>query len=158
MLSRYDPSRPSASIIYPRTVSQSTYSSSMGPSQTSHTSRHYQPPYYTSSGTLSTQAHRLPHGPNAGPLSPDSQTDQREYFYCPHEDCKDETGQPNRRFSRKADVSRHIKTTHEKEYISCPYNRCPRTGVNGFTRQDHLTEHLRGYHKEMVDKRRSTYR
>src|SRR5947207_465943 len=98
-------------------VSQSRYSSSMDPSQTSYASRHYQPPSYTSNGPFNTQAHGLPHRPNAGPPSGVSQTDQKEYFYCPHEDCRDETGQPNRRFSRKADVSRHTKTTHEKDYL-----------------------------------------
>src|SRR5947207_12087819 len=38
--------------------------------------------------------------------------------------------------------------------MHCPYHRCSRTGLNGFTWSDDLTEHIRGYHKKHISKRR----
>ena len=72
---------------------------------------------------------------------------------CLHKDCLDEKGQPKKFFSRKADVTRHIKSRHEIKYINCPKAKCERKGKQGFTRNDHLTEHLRGYHLEEIPKR-----
>ena len=56
-------------------------------------------------------------------------------------------------FSRKADVARHIKSTHDVKMLDCPKNRCNRVGDNGFARQDHLVEHLRGFHREDLPKK-----
>ena len=67
-----------------------------------------------------------------------------------HRDCLDANGRPTRSFTRKADVARHYKSNHEKQYIDCPRSRCNRKGSNGFTRMDHLKEHLRGYHGDPV--------
>jgi hypothetical protein len=79
----------------------------------------------------------------------------RELQYCLHQDCLDSNGRPIRHFTRKADVARHHKSTYERTFMDCPKHNCRRKGVNGFTRQDHLTEHLRGYHGEDIAKRRS---
>ncbi|PGG97070.1 hypothetical protein AJ79_09343 [Helicocarpus griseus UAMH5409] len=61
-------------------------------------------------------------------------------------------------FSRSADLSRHYPTVHfpESVRLDCPKPKCSRKGDQGFTRQDHLNEHLRQYHKEPVAKRRSS--
>ncbi|KLJ07560.1 hypothetical protein EMPG_16975 [Blastomyces silverae] len=61
-------------------------------------------------------------------------------------------------FSRSADLSRHYPTVHfpDSVRLDCPKPRCSRKGEQGFTRQDHLNEHLRQYHKEPVAKRRSS--
>ncbi|OAX82047.1 hypothetical protein ACJ72_03604 [Emergomyces africanus] len=61
-------------------------------------------------------------------------------------------------FSRSADLSRHYPTVHfpESVRLNCPKPKCSRQGEQGFTRQDHLNEHLRQYHKEPVAKRRSS--
>ncbi|KMW67239.1 hypothetical protein, variant [Blastomyces dermatitidis ER-3] len=61
-------------------------------------------------------------------------------------------------FSRSADLSRHYPTVHfpDSVRLDCPKPRCSRKGEQGFTRQDHLNEHLRQYHKEPVTKRRSS--
>ncbi|KAK2739392.1 hypothetical protein FQN55_009465 [Onygenales sp. PD_40] len=61
-------------------------------------------------------------------------------------------------FSRSADLSRHYPTVHFPDTVrlNCPKPKCSRKGEQGFTRQDHLTEHLRQYHKEPVAKRRSS--
>ncbi|OJD09682.1 hypothetical protein AJ78_08981 [Emergomyces pasteurianus Ep9510] len=61
-------------------------------------------------------------------------------------------------FSRSADLSRHYPTVHfpESVRLNCPKPKCSRKGELGFTRQDHLNEHLRQYHKEPVAKRRSS--
>ena len=45
-------------------------------------------------------------------------------------------------FSRKADVNRHMYSTHGRiEYIDCPVKNCARKGENGFARKDHLLKH-----------------
>ncbi|EEH16946.1 hypothetical protein PABG_07033 [Paracoccidioides brasiliensis Pb03] len=61
-------------------------------------------------------------------------------------------------FSRSADLSRHYPTVHfpDSVRLNCPKPKCSRKGELGFTRQDHLNEHLRQYHKEPVAKRRSS--
>ena len=75
--------------------------------------------------------------------------------YCYYPDCLDADGRPRRKepYSRKADLKRHVESTHEKKFLDCPFQRCERRGENGFTRKDHLTEHLRGYHREAMPKR-----
>jgi hypothetical protein len=35
----------------------------------------------------------------------------------------------------------------------CKYKKCTRKGEYAFTRKDHLTEHLRNYHKQYIEKR-----
>ena len=70
-------------------------------------------------------------------------------LYCMHTDCLDLNGRPIRRFTRKADVARHHKSVHDKQYFDCPKRNCSRKGINGFMRQDHLVEHLRGYHFDL---------
>ncbi|KAJ9611738.1 hypothetical protein H2200_004922 [Cladophialophora chaetospira] len=79
-------------------------------------------------------------------------TDDR--VFCRHEKCLDENGKPRKFFSRKADVTRHIKSQHDVKYQDCPRARCERKGNQGFTRRDHLTEHLRGFHMEDHPKRK----
>lgn len=51
---------------------------------------------------------------------------------------------------RIADLIRHHKTRHDVnlQKLSCPKPRCVRVGENGFSRDDKLKEHLRGYHKD----------
>jgi len=63
---------------------------------------------------------------------------------------------PTKLFTRMADLARHRKSIHEKQYIDCPKRLCSRKGINGFTRNDHLVEHLRGYHGESISKRLNT--
>jgi len=50
---------------------------------------------------------------------------------------------------------RHYRSVHERQYVDCPKHNCSRKGTNGFTRADHLIEHLRGYHGELLAKRSS---
>ncbi|KAH0553090.1 hypothetical protein GP486_006720 [Trichoglossum hirsutum] len=48
---------------------------------------------------------------------------------------------------RKAGLERHYSTRHFPiPEFDCPKLRCQRKGVDGFTRKDHLIEHLRRYH------------
>ncbi|KAF2805037.1 uncharacterized protein BDZ99DRAFT_396574, partial [Mytilinidion resinicola] len=35
----------------------------------------------------------------------------------------------------------------------CTVHRCSRVGPRGFSRRDHLTEHLRSYHQQNIPKR-----
>jgi hypothetical protein len=70
----------------------------------------------------------------------------------------DEEGNPKKFFSRKADVNRHIKSQHDVQWIDCPRKNCERKGPRGFSRRDHLTEHLRGFHMENIAKRNITKR
>src|ERR1700761_6325354 len=78
-----------------------------------------------------------------------------ERMFCSHKDCLDENGRPQKFFSRKADVTRHHKSRHDITYIDCPKRHCERKGGHGFTRRDHLTEHLRGFHMEVIAKRQT---
>ncbi|PGG97331.1 hypothetical protein AJ80_09719 [Polytolypa hystricis UAMH7299] len=61
-------------------------------------------------------------------------------------------------FSRSADLNRHYTTVHfpDPTRLDCPKPRCTRKGNEGFTRQDHLNEHLRQYHGDNIPKRTSS--
>ncbi|KAL6707320.1 hypothetical protein ACN47E_004308 [Coniothyrium glycines] len=59
-------------------------------------------------------------------------------------------------FTRLADLQRHQSTVHgigTPEY-PCTVPRCSRVGDKGFTRRDHLVEHLRNFHHIDIPKRR----
>ncbi|KAI4933976.1 uncharacterized protein J4E92_003646 [Alternaria infectoria] len=59
-------------------------------------------------------------------------------------------------FTRLADLQRHQSTVHgvgTPEY-PCNVPRCNRVGDKGFTRRDHLVEHLRNFHHMDIPKRR----
>jgi len=67
--------------------------------------------------------------------------------------------QCNKSFRRKADLGRHETCVHRKEEAIkyfCDAKVCDRN-VNGshggFTRKDHLTEHLRNFHHREIPKR-----
>jgi len=50
-------------------------------------------------------------------------------------------------FKRRADLTRHMDTVHDvKRWWDCPRPRCDRKADRGFTRRDHLYEHLRNKH------------
>ncbi|KAF2020187.1 hypothetical protein BU24DRAFT_459794 [Aaosphaeria arxii CBS 175.79] len=60
-------------------------------------------------------------------------------------------------FTRLADLQRHQSTVHNKnttpEY-PCEVKGCTRIGDKGFTRRDHLVEHLRNFHHIDIPKRK----
>ncbi|KAF2399598.1 hypothetical protein EJ06DRAFT_557391 [Trichodelitschia bisporula] len=62
----------------------------------------------------------------------------------------------NAEFARKADLTRHFECTHDEnsKRFDCTMPRCSRKGREGFTRKDHLTEHLRNYHQQDIPKNR----
>ncbi|KAF2087729.1 hypothetical protein K490DRAFT_65570 [Saccharata proteae CBS 121410] len=95
-------------------------------------------------------------------VSPESSTGSNEpdprirepdgAFLCQQANCKTKA-----RFRRFADLQRHYKTVHRSsttQMHDCPKKKCDRKGARGFTRRDHLTEHLRAYHNETIPKRR----
>ena len=84
----------------------------------------------------------------------DENAQEEQGYPCPHRDCVDDFGQSKKHFRRKADLHRHHKSAHDVKYVDCPRKSCARKGKNGFTRKDHLVEHLRGYHMEYIPKRR----
>ena len=58
-------------------------------------------------------------------------------------------------FRRPRDLQRHTRDYHPTplaEMIDCPRKGCRRTGIHGFDRQDHLTEHLRDLHHWNIPK------
>jgi len=61
---------------------------------------------------------------------------------------------------RKADLVRHMKFVHHPDTTEIWYCDAPRCERNkngsqgGFTRKDHLVEHLRSYHHRNIPKRR----
>jgi len=103
---------------------------------------------YPSYGATHNQNYRQETSPSPKTPSEKGDRDSKEPQYCWHKDCLDPSGRPTRQFSRKADVARHHKSTHDKQFIDCPRRNCNRKGEHGFTRVDHQIEHLRGYHGE----------
>ncbi|KAF2634237.1 hypothetical protein P280DRAFT_474782 [Massarina eburnea CBS 473.64] len=60
-------------------------------------------------------------------------------------------------FTRLADLQRHQSTVHgvgTPDY-PCSVKDCSRIGDKGFTRRDHLVEHLRNFHHIDIPKRRA---
>ncbi|KAF2267145.1 hypothetical protein CC78DRAFT_91801 [Lojkania enalia] len=59
-------------------------------------------------------------------------------------------------FTRLADLQRHQSTVHASgpPGYPCYVPRCSRVGDKGFTRRDHLVEHLRNFHHLNIDKRK----
>ncbi|EFR02728.1 hypothetical protein MGYG_05727 [Nannizzia gypsea CBS 118893] len=84
------------------------------------------------------------------PSSPKSTAAERstQRFICLYKNCEGS-------FSRVADLSRHQKSIHFPTKTDCPKSGCNRKGFYGFTREDHLIEHLRQYHREQLAKRTS---
>ncbi|KAF2008063.1 hypothetical protein P154DRAFT_15071 [Amniculicola lignicola CBS 123094] len=58
-------------------------------------------------------------------------------------------------FTRLADLQRHQSTVHGigTPEFPCTQPRCSRVGDKGFTRKDHLVEHLRNFHHLNIPKR-----
>ncbi|OCK95557.1 uncharacterized protein K441DRAFT_658255 [Cenococcum geophilum 1.58] len=80
--------------------------------------------------------------------TPSSRSKQRNSFTCDNEDC-------TASFSRLADLQRHQSIVHTKEKLfPCSVNNCSRVKDRGFSRRDHLTEHLRSYHAIPIPKRK----
>lgn len=71
-------------------------------------------------------------------------------YICVHPGCESS-------FSRPADLSRHQVSVHFRDgvMLDCPRPRCARKGDQGFSRQDHLIEHLRQFHCMKLAKRSS---
>ncbi|KAF2683113.1 hypothetical protein K458DRAFT_419328 [Lentithecium fluviatile CBS 122367] len=59
-------------------------------------------------------------------------------------------------FTRLADLQRHQSTVHGvgTPGYPCTVQDCTRVGEKGFTRRDHLVEHLRNFHHIDIPKRR----
>lgn len=102
-------------------------------------------PYQTDPNRARLSVKPLPASPAAVNMKP----------HCPHPDCRDASGNPRKYFSRKADVARHDRSHHNRSFMDCPRHRCSRKGESGFTRRDHLQEHLRQYHSMNIPKRGS---
>ncbi|KAJ8609868.1 hypothetical protein MRB53_038907 [Persea americana] len=78
-------------------------------------------------------------------------------YYCEVPNCKDQYGKQSSA-GRKADLKRHMGSVHGKPFIDCEYPKCPRKGEDGFCRDDHYKEHLRGYHGKPIPKADRTKR
>ena len=81
---------------------------------------------------------------------PETQSPETQYP-CLYEGCEHISTQ----FS---DLKRHYKTHKAKDSaasIDCPKRGCSRVGVHGFTRNDHLNQHLRDYHKQDILEKRN---
>lgn len=63
---------------------------------------------------------------------------------------------PPRHFRRRADLTRHIQTTHEptaaRDTYYCDYPKCQRAH-DPFYRRDHWRDHYRDYHHEDLEKK-----
>jgi uncharacterized membrane protein YgcG len=59
-------------------------------------------------------------------------------------------------FTRLADLQRHQSTVHGvgTPEFPCYVARCNRVGEKGFTRRDHLVEHLRNFHHIDIPRRK----
>jgi len=76
-------------------------------------------------------------------------------YKCPVSGCESA-------FARKADKDRHYECVHNRaqnKKYQCSESNCNRKGDSGFTRLDHLREHLRNFHHQNIPKRpKTTYR
>ena len=82
-------------------------------------------------------------------------------FTCTEQGCTS----ANRSFRRKGDLERHMNTVHRRDALQmwdCWLPRCPRKESGprgGFSRKDHLIEHVRYVHHIDIPKnRRATWR
>jgi hypothetical protein len=50
-------------------------------------------------------------------------------------------------YGRKYELHRHQRAHSGIRSYSCGFDRCDRSGHNGFARKDHLMQHLRQVHK-----------
>lgn len=63
-------------------------------------------------------------------------------YRCLHPDC-------SYKARRQHDLGRHMKThfpPRAEDLYDCPGKNCTRVGIHGFTRKDHMSEHLVNYH------------
>jgi len=51
-------------------------------------------------------------------------------------------------FTKMAGLKRHMASVHSASKIECPVPLCNRSGANGFSRKDYLTQHIRKVHQE----------
>lgn len=80
-----------------------------------------------------------------------SNTDCHRTWTCDITGCTS-----NAQFTRLADLQRHQSTVHGMgtPEFPCTVPRCSRVGDKGFTRRDHLIEHLRSFHQLDIPKRK----
>lgn len=86
------------------------------------------------------------------PSGPEGNDEPDRKWKCKQPECAERKG-----FKRHADLMRHMTTVHHKEDMekfACPRRGCPRKAENGFTRRDHLVEHLRNFHVQDIPKRK----
>ena len=75
----------------------------------------------------------------------------RAGFRCPELGCE-------KWFSRNSDLQRHMKKHNLPSTLAkldCPGRDCGRQGAHGFDREDHMSEHLRNYHRWDVPRGKS---
>lgn len=74
-------------------------------------------------------------------------TSKERRFKCKFQDC------PCLGFHRSTDLERHLQTVHSTQKLfPCVMKRCNRKGENGFSRKDHLSQHLRDVHSLDIPK------
>jgi hypothetical protein len=66
-------------------------------------------------------------------------------YSCTHSSC------PNKNFSDKGSLGRHIREVHAVPIYKCPVTSCPRN-KNGFNRKYNLWEHKRRRHQKLLSK------
>ncbi|OCL10981.1 hypothetical protein AOQ84DRAFT_205019 [Glonium stellatum] len=82
------------------------------------------------------------------PISRSNSRSGRMSYTCGNDEC-------TASFTRQADLQRHQSTVHSKEKpFPCNVKNCTRVGERGFSRRDHLIEHLRSYHAIDIPKRK----
>ncbi|KAI4094792.1 MAG: hypothetical protein LQ344_002038 [Seirophora lacunosa] len=136
--------------------SSNTYASSYGTSPSSPQSPlafgHQQQQQQSSYPAPSSRSHYVPLAssqpippPTIKPSSSSDKNKKPTPFICLHAGCP-------RQFARSFDLDRHLKTHFPAAAprLDCPKGLagawCGRVGDRGFTRQDHLNEHLRKVH------------
>ena len=109
----------------------------------------YSSPSYSSPGMMSASSTTIEHDSLSAPLAGDARTSPARYR-CSIPGCSKD-------FTRQTDLKRHFKTQHDapNKRIDCDFKWCGRTGEHGFTRKDHLAEHLREVHRQNIPKGRN---
>ncbi|KAI9735831.1 MAG: hypothetical protein M1834_001296 [Cirrosporium novae-zelandiae] len=106
---------------------------------------HAQPSSSSSHGASSPETPRDAEKHRKGSKKGKESSGNQDRYPCLYPECLSD-------FSRPNDLDRHYKSVHYNfgGTFDCPRRNCERKAKNGraFTRQDHLTEHLRNFHDD----------
>ncbi|MCJ1251869.1 hypothetical protein MMC30_009107 [Trapelia coarctata] len=149
--SPYQSGTPQQSYTSSTSQGYSSNPSSYGPSASSSARprQSYPPAFYQSKSTQTPKD-----ASHSAPESMNKVAKAEKSYPCPVPGCP--SAARGSKFTRAADLDRHMRSMHYPTYTDCPHKWCGRTGSNGFVRKDHLNEHIRQKHIGVPPPRRAS--